>query len=580
MLRRINNLLKNQNIIFRLISSYLILNIFLSFIYGLNYDLSFSQNTSFLLIILLLFINFSIITILSHFLKNKKIDYYMSIILLFICSILWVQYEKSILFILTIFGCFYLLYKYKLNKLNVERVFNKYDKKFLIVLIIFIITTITCTMTTNILRYKIFGSPNFDLGIFSHNFYYMKKLGLPLSTCERDTLISHFMIHISPIFYLILPFYYLFSSPITLQVISVIIIFSAIIPIYLITKNHNLSNYVVFAICLLYTIYTPAITSTFFDFHENLFLIPLLFWLFYFYEKNHRLLFYITMMLVLFVKEDAAVYIIIFGTYMLFDNHKKLSIKTIIIAGLYLVLAIYLLKTYGDGIMSDRYSNLIYEDSGIIGIIKTVLLNPGYLLKQLTSSEGVEKLTYLIQMFLPLGFIPLHIKKWKNYILLLPMLLTTMTTYPYSFDITFHYSCGIIAFLFYLFILNLEQFKNKNYLFMCFVGSFLLFSSTIIPNYTFVMNNWNLNKEDYKNIDRLLSSIPKDASVSASAFFAPHLTNRDILYEVYYHENKLDIDYVVLDIKSEDITYYNFYINKGYIKQASYKDSIVILKKK
>ena len=37
--------------------------------------------------------------------------------------------------------------------------------------------------------------------------------GLPDVSCERDVLMSHFAVHISPIYYLLLPFYALFPSP-------------------------------------------------------------------------------------------------------------------------------------------------------------------------------------------------------------------------------------------------------------------------------------------------------------------------------------------------------------------------------
>lgn len=65
-------------------------------------------------------------------------------------------------------------------------------------------------------RYLSYGSPNFDMGLFSQMFYYMKTTGTMNTTSERDYLLSHMCVHISPVFYLILPVYMLFSSPVTL----------------------------------------------------------------------------------------------------------------------------------------------------------------------------------------------------------------------------------------------------------------------------------------------------------------------------------------------------------------------------
>ena len=60
-----------------------------------------------------------------------------------------------------------------------------------------------------------FSSPTFDFGIFSQMFYNMKETGLPMTTVERDGMLSHFAVHVSPIYYLMLPFYWLFPSPAT-----------------------------------------------------------------------------------------------------------------------------------------------------------------------------------------------------------------------------------------------------------------------------------------------------------------------------------------------------------------------------
>ena len=87
--------------------------------------------------------------------------------------------------------------------------------------------------------------------------------------------------------------------------------------------------------------------------------------------------------LTLFIKEDAALYLIIFGIYMYFDGNKKKGIITTIGSLVYFLLALYILKNYGDGIMTDRYNNLIYNDIGPFGIIKTLIVNPSYFLNQI-----------------------------------------------------------------------------------------------------------------------------------------------------------------------------------------------------
>ena len=180
-----------------------------------------------------------------------------------------------------------LLYHFKPNDLNIR--FKKINNLFFVVIIVFGILMFLHISIVGILRYKTFSSPNFDLGIPGQMFYYLKKTGLPLSTCERDALINHLIIHFSPIYYLLVPIYFIFSHVTLFPIVSALLISSGVIPIYLLCKNHKLSKLIIMIICLIFCTYAGAICSTYFDFHENHFLIPLLLWLFYFYEKKNTI---------------------------------------------------------------------------------------------------------------------------------------------------------------------------------------------------------------------------------------------------------------------------------------------------
>ena len=50
-------------------------------------------------------------------------------------------------------------------------------------------------------RVRSFSVPTFDFGIFSQMFHSMKTTGLPITTVERDGALSHFAVHVSPIYY-------------------------------------------------------------------------------------------------------------------------------------------------------------------------------------------------------------------------------------------------------------------------------------------------------------------------------------------------------------------------------------------
>lgn len=575
---------KISKVFFRLLSTWLI-------VFGLFClkskdsftSIEFANDSSLLSILIVFTLVFMILSIISYFIKKDNFEYIMSLVLYLVCSIYWTNIISNIFFIPTLFLLFILIWKYKLKNLKIKVKLN--NKITTILMILSALTMFVTTAIVTIFRYKTFSSANFDLGIPTQNFYYLKKLLIPYSTSERNYFLSHFAVHISPIYYLILPIYIIFPSAVTLQIVAALLIASGMIPIYLIAKHKKFPNYGIVLLCFLYAIYAPAICSTFYDFHENTFLTPLLLWLFYFYEKSKRKWYYLILILVLFVKEDAPLYIIIFGIYEFFDNNKKLGAKTTLIGLTYFVIINTILTTYGEGPMSFRYSNLIYNDSGMIGAIKTILVNPGYFLNQLTisdSMESINKIKYLIYVFLPLGFLPFKCKQWKNYILLLPLLLTIMTTYEYNYDINFHYSNGVVAFVLYLFIINLHDFKIYNYLAICIFGSILVYTSCVYSQIRQYLTYYIDEKDDFVAMEKVLKKIPANASVNASSFIVAHIANRDTIYDSFYHNAEPDIEFVVLG-KECDIgdfeTNYNSYIHNNYYEYDKYKNKLIILKK-
>jgi len=524
--------------------------------------------------------------------KFKKI-HFDSLIILFnylLSSLLWLKnfnLENNINYLLSviIFLIFIIVYTVRVNKNAIKKLYIS-NKKMKILLFLFILTTIISSITIGVLRYVTFNSPNFDFGIFSHMFYNMKESLIPYTTCERNILLSHFAVHFSPILYLILPIYMIFSTPITLQVVQVLLLFSGIIPLIKLCNHFKLSKYLKVSVTFLYCFYPAITTGTFYDFHENCFLLMLLLWVFYFFEKGKNLHFFIFSILTLLVKEDAFIYLLIFSLYIIISkNNYKIGLKLLLLSIIYFFIVSYFMNKFGLGIMSDRYENLIFDNSGLIGAIKTIILNPGYVLKEMLTnpSNNFDKIIYLLKLFMPLSFIPFITNKTSRYILLVPVLINILTNYVYMYDITFHYSYGIIAFIFYLLILNIKDLNfNKIILYIpiSLMITLISYYCLVIPTLFDNIDTYKNNKEDYKIINNALKTIPTDASVSSSTFYLPHLTNRSIMYETYYHENKLDIDYVVLDMRySDELKTLEFYKNNGYNVILDKKELITILKK-
>ena len=148
-----------------------------------------------------------------------------------------------------------------------------------------------------------FSSPTFDFGIFSQMFYNMKESGLPITTVERDGLLSHFAVHVSPIYFSLLPFYWLVPTPATLQVLQAAVITSAVIPLWKIGKHHGLTGAQRMLVCAVLLLYPAFSGGTSYDIHENCFLTPLILWLLYGTDKKSITITAIAAVLTLMVKE-------------------------------------------------------------------------------------------------------------------------------------------------------------------------------------------------------------------------------------------------------------------------------------
>ncbi len=471
-----------------------------------------------------------------------------------------------------------------------------------------LLATLSCTVVATItcLRYKAYSAPNFDFGLFCNMFGYMKDTGMPLVTCERDVLMSHFAVHISPIFYLLLPFYAIFPSPMTLQILQAVIIFSGIVPVILLCRHYGFSGKVTILFGVLYCFYPALSAGCFYDIHENLFLAPLLLWLFWAFEREKYPLMYLFAVMILMVKEDAAFYLLLFALYLLLGRRKHLhgSLLALLSVG-YFIGALAILNRLGahyaalyadatpnpaiKGPMFDHYSNLIANESdGFLGMLGGAIRNPGYWLRQLftESSGGAGKIVYLLQLILPLGLLPFCTKKPGRWILLMPLLLNLLTNYTYQYNIGFQYHFGISAFLIYAAMGNFKELSLPPRRILALIAATAcccLYLATVAPRLTTYVSAWNTGKESYRQMDAVLDELPDDASLSVSTCFVAHVADRKTVYELYYHGAETDVDYVVIDCRGgmdeRESKLYEKYLSLGYTVQTRLRDLLTVLQK-
>lgn len=425
----------------------------------------------------------------------------------------------------------------------------------------------------SVARLRVLAVPSYDFGIFSQMFNAMLRTGLPVTTLERGFPLSHFAVHVSPIYYLMLPAYALFPRPETLQILQAAVMASAALPLWKLGGLHGLTGPRRFLLCLLLLLAPAFAGGAAFDLHENCFLTPLLLWLLWSLDREKPGVSLLTALLTLAVKEDAAVYVGVVGLWaglraLLRPERRRQLWTGLVLLGAALAWfggVTWYLRRAGQGVMVERYANLLYDDTGsLLSVVKALLLMP---MKALRECLAEEKLPYLALSLGPLLGLPLWTRRYERLVLLIPWLLVNLLTgYLYQYDIHYQYSFGSLACLLYLTCCNLEPRSGlrpiprpgRRGLRPAKLIPAALLLAAALSGWLSLRENGRLSLRYLRRMLRpdpavtaarqLLAEIPREASVTATTFYTTPLSDRELLYDVDYVETErlLASDYVIL----------------------------------
>ncbi|WP_124057903.1 DUF2079 domain-containing protein [Vaginisenegalia massiliensis] len=453
-----------------------------------------------------------------------------------------------------------------------------------------------------------FGSSTFDMGIFTQMFANM-KCGLgPVTTLERDRLLSHFSVHVSPIYYLMLPFYALFPSGETLQVLQVITVFSAVIPLKLCLSRLKLPTWAHWLVLILFTV-TPAMTTAgSYDLHENCFLVPLCLWLLYANLANWRWRLALIVGITLMVKEDAIIYVMAIGLFAILQkrfpqqakDRRLKAVLQLLVPIIYFGACLYYLTHYGDGAMVTRFDNLLLPNqAGLSAVLTNIILNPTYSLVSLFTQT---KLTYLLLLLAGMAFMPLFQREWQNFILLIPLVvINLLSDYPYQADFHFQYSYGSNVLVLFMACLAFEALylkqaeqsnamQAKGRLLSVLLASLIL-SAGLLHGYlgplTDNLRAYQSDPTHYQAIRQDLAKVSRNQRILAFAYYTVELQETKELYDIFYH-NKREVDPTIDSVilprsymtgSSVEAEVVSKYLKAGYKETAESTNEVVILKK-
>ena len=462
---------------------------------------------------------------------------------------------------------------YLMGKVSHERLEKLPEKPTVIIIFAVMAIVLTFVAMMSVYRHRVFGSSTYDFGIFAQMFYSMKEHLTAVTTCERDQFLSHFNIHASFIYYLLLPFYAIAPHEETLLVAQAVLAISGVIPLYLIVKNHSYHGAIRIAACFIYIFYGGLLAPCFYDYHENSFLPTLLMWLLYAIDQKKIILLYVMMVLTCIVKEDAPLYVICIGMYFLIQEKswKRLhGLIMMIVSGIYFVAINKWLGEYGDGEMmaSTRFGNLTLEKGdSLLSIIGNVLKDPGYFFSLFVQEKT---LIFLFQIMFPLMFLPFMTRKIHRFLLMIPFIIMNLVVgsgYGYAAQMGYQYIFGPSCLLIYMTILNaedMEQERKNSFMtsaaVVCMITAFCLISGRISG-----YEGYQKRQEYWHNLEACLDSVPKDGRVIVNTWFLPHIADREEVY-IFDRNDFITNPDIESDVFAEtvtglkDIQRYDFYV--------------------
>ena len=138
----------------------------------------------------------------------------------------------------------------------------------------------------------------------------------------------HFGTHQNYILFLIVPFYYIFHSALTLQIIAGSVIWLTMIVIYFIAKEYKLNTFMIFIVILSFSL--SPLNGLDNGFMPETFMPLFYSAMFLFYKRKKYLLAGIFFLLSLLTKEDAILYTLGFGVLALYDKKYSFAIFVIV----------------------------------------------------------------------------------------------------------------------------------------------------------------------------------------------------------------------------------------------------------
>lgn len=420
------------------------------------------------------------------------------------------------------------------SKSLIVRIFRKfsgqeYIKYWIGLAVVFLFLVLA---SVSITKHFSLGTSAYDLGIFDQAIWNTTQADMFF--CSLKDNMNLLGDHFEPILLFLVLLYKFWPNVVLLLLVQSLLLASAIIPIYLISKIKIKEHVLIFAIIFSYILSRPLRGIAYCDFHPEAFIVPLIFWIYYFLIKKNNLLLFISLFFLLLCKEDTAFLIISLGIFTcFFERRIKLGIFMILLGVISWLFMTKIIIPFFNPTGGYQYLNRLPFGDSYLDNVVNIISNPQRVINVLFIKD---KLNYCFQLIWPLGFLPLLSP--AHYILIfVPMLKNILPIQDVAmYDIGYHYVAHILPFLYISLIYGIFWLRNKikSKKAPLFIAIFLIMCSAAFYGKT---DGHRLTKliatiKKDKTLEKIgyLQSIPKNSSVSITNSLLPHISHRKYIF--------------------------------------------------
>ncbi|HYM65567.1 MAG TPA: DUF2079 domain-containing protein, partial [Candidatus Sulfotelmatobacter sp.] len=438
---------------------------------------------------------------------------------------------------------------------------KKYKYEFF--LIVSILIYVLYFTAASFLRYDNFFAGRFDLGNMDQTVWNtihgrIFQMTNPNATNE----VSRLIFHSDFLLILISPLYFIWSSPKMLLLLQSLILGFGAFFVFLIAKNLLKEKKLALTFSIIYLLNPSLQFANLYDFHPVTLGTTLLLATFYFFIKKRYLLFLFFSILAGLAKEEVWAIVSIFGfaviLRVIFENKFKLNLtkKQVIelifgffvwlISALIFYLLIWIVIPYMRG--GQHFALSYYSDFGgsPSEVSKNIILMP---MKTIYVVLSPERLNYLLQLFLPVGFVSI----FSPFFLIFSapdLLINLLSSNKALHEIYYQYTSPITPFIIISAIYAVSFIKKSfskirsNLIIGYLIITTFLSASFFGPlpgSFHANLEMFNDQISNKKTIDDFLSKIPTRYSIAASNNLGSHLSHRRNLYTIPIGIDKADV---------------------------------------